>query len=257
MRTVKQVSELAGVTIRTLHYYDDLGLLTPTGRSEAGYRLYDHCDLERLQEIVAWRQLGFSLTEIRALLDDPAHDRRAALSRLRELVSRELERLGATARALDAAIAAVDNGHPEQENTMFPDFDHTQCEEEARERWGHTEAYQESARRSAAYGDAERAEIRSEADAVLADFAAAMAGGESADGETARGVAERHRQHMTRWFYPVGPKMHRNLAELYISDPRFAAHYEQVATGLAVYVRAAILANADGPGSPAAISPRS
>jgi MerR family transcriptional regulator, thiopeptide resistance regulator len=100
MRTVGEVSELAGVTVRTLHHYDEIGLLRPSGRSEAGYRLYGHADLERLQEIVVWRQLGFSLTEVQDLLDDPGYDRGAALRRQRELVELQVERLGATARAL-------------------------------------------------------------------------------------------------------------------------------------------------------------
>ena len=86
MKTVGEVAELAGVTVRTLHHYDELGLLSPSERSGAGYRLYSHDDLERLQEILIWRQLGFSLVEIVSLLDDPGHDRLAALERQRELV---------------------------------------------------------------------------------------------------------------------------------------------------------------------------
>ena len=78
MRTVSEVSELANVTVRTLHHYDEIGLLSPAARSDAGYRLYSRADLERLQEILVWRQLGFSLTEIRRLLDDPGHDRLGA-----------------------------------------------------------------------------------------------------------------------------------------------------------------------------------
>lgn len=257
MRTVKQVSELARVTIRTLHHYDELGLLIPSGRSEAGYRLYDHADLERLQEILVWRRLGFSLPEIRLVLDDAGHDREAALRRQRELVGRELDRLRSTARALDEAIAALGNGDPQKETTMFDDSDHPEYEEEVRERWGHSEAFRESARRTTGYGDTEWAEIRSQADMLLAAFGAAYGAGEPAQSPAARGVAERHRQHMTRWFYPVSLAMHRNLAEMYVADPRFAAHYERAATGLAVYVRAAILANADAQERGAAVSSRS
>jgi MerR family transcriptional regulator, thiopeptide resistance regulator len=95
MRTVGDVAALAGVTVRTLHHYDELGLLCPSGRSDAGYRLYSYEDLARLQEILVWRALGFPLARIQAMLDDPAHDRVAALARQRELVERELERLGA------------------------------------------------------------------------------------------------------------------------------------------------------------------
>jgi DNA-binding transcriptional MerR regulator len=245
MRTVGEVSELAGVTVRTLHHYDEIGLVRPSGRSEAGYRLYSQADLERLQEVVVWRQLGFSLSEAQELLDDPGYDRGAALRRQRELVDLQLERLDATARALDAALAAHDTGTHQKETTMFKDFDPTDYEDEARERWGDTDAYQESSRRAAAYGEAEWSEIRAEAEQQVKDFAALMAAGEPAAGERARAVAERHRRHITQWFYPVSLHMHRNLAELYILDPRYGDNYDRVAPGLAAYIREAILANAD------------
>ena len=95
MKTVGEVAELARVSVRTLHHYDELGLLSPSERSEAGYRLYSYDDLARLREILIWRALGFSLAEIASVLDDPGHDRLAALERQRELVGREIERLGA------------------------------------------------------------------------------------------------------------------------------------------------------------------
>jgi DNA-binding transcriptional MerR regulator len=245
VRTVGEVSELAGVSVRTLHHYDEIGLLRPGERSDAGYRLYGHQDLERLQEVLVWRQLGFGLEEIRELLDDPKHDRIGALRRQRALVGRELERLGATAVALDEALAAAERGTAQEETTMFKDFDPAQYEDEARERWGHTDAYRESARRRATYGDAEWSEIQAEAEKVVTDFATLMKAGEPADGASARAVAERHRQHITHWFYPVSTQMHRNLAEMYVADPRFAAGYENVAEGLSAYVHDAVVANAD------------
>jgi DNA-binding transcriptional MerR regulator len=245
MHTVGELSTIAGVSVRALHHYDEIGLLAPSGRSDAGYRLYAYADLERLQEILVWRQLGFALEDIRALLDDSARDRETALLRQRELVQSELERLGATARALDAALAAHRQGDEMTPKSMFKDFDPTAYEEEARERWGHTEAYRGSARRAAGYGEREWEQIRAEADSVVADFAALMAAGAAAKDAPARAVAERHRRHMTRWFYEVSPLMHRNLAEMYIADERFKASYEKVAPGLAQYVHDAVAANAD------------
>jgi len=147
MKTVGEVSELARVTVRTLHHYDELGLLSPSERSEAGYRLYSYDDLARLQEILIWRALGFPLAEIASLLDDPDNDRLGALERQRELVGREMNRLEALADAVDAAIAAERNGTPIEETKMFDGFDPTEYEDEARERWGDAEAYQQSARR--------------------------------------------------------------------------------------------------------------
>src|SRR5436305_4885512 len=126
MKTVGELAELAGVTVRALHHYDELGLLRPSGRSESGYRLYSYGDLARLQEILIWRELGFSLSEVRSLLDDPAYDRLSALERQRELVGRELERLGALAVAVDAAIAGALNDTRPEEATMFDGLDPSQ-----------------------------------------------------------------------------------------------------------------------------------
>jgi MerR family transcriptional regulator, thiopeptide resistance regulator len=245
MKTVGEVAQLAGVTVRALHHYDELGLLTPSGRSEAGYRLYSYEDLTRLREILIWRALGFPLTDIASLLDDPGHDRLTALERQRELIEHELDRLGALAGAVDAAIAAHRHGAQLEVATMFDGFDASEYEDEARERWGHTDAYHESARRTREYGETEWNEIRREASEIVDGLAGLLRAGEPADGAAARALAERHRDHLSRWFYPCSPQMHCGLAELYIADERFARSYEREAEGLAKYVHDAILANAD------------
>lgn len=245
MKTVGEVAELADVTIRALHHYDALGLLSPSGRSEAGYRLYSYDDLARLQEILIWRQLGFSLAEIRDLLDDPGYDRLDALERQRSMVELEIERLGALAKAVDTAIAAHRNGTRLEETSMFEGFDASEYEDEARERWGHTEAYQESMRRTQSYGEGDWAEIRRESEQIVRELVSLLRAGQPADGEAARMVAERHRRHISRWFYPCSPQMHRGLAEMYVADERFRRNYEREAEGLAAYFHDAIVANAD------------
>jgi DNA-binding transcriptional MerR regulator len=231
--------------VRTLHHYDEIGLLCPSERSDAGYRLYGYEDAVRLQEIIIWRQLGFSPAEIQRLLDDPAHDRVQALRRQRQLVEHELERLGATARALDAALSAQENETRLEVAKMFEGFDPAEHEQEVLECWGHTDAYRESTRRTAQYGEYEWAEIRAESDQIVSDFAQLMATGEPATGEPAREVAERHRRQISKRFYPCSPAIHRGLAEMYVADQRFADNYERVAEGLARYVHDAILANAE------------
>lgn len=245
MKTVGEVSQATGVTVRTLHHYDEIGLLSPRERSEAGYRLYSYHDLERLQEVLVWRQLGFSLQEIKALLDEPDYDRGSALDRQRELVQHDLERLSATARALDEAIEAHRSGIRQRVEKMFESFDNSQLEDETRRRWGNTEAYRQSRKRAARYGAAEWAEIRAEAEERLRALAELMRAGEPASGERARTAAERHRQHIDRWFYECSPQMHRGLANLFVTDGRFKRNYEQVAEGLAQYVHDAIVANSE------------
>jgi hypothetical protein len=128
---------------------------------------------------------------------------------------------------------------------MFDGFDHRDYGEEARERWSHTEAYRESTRRAAGYREREWRQIRAESEEIVQSFAQLLADGEPANGAVARAVAERHLQQICRWFYPCPLEMHRGLGELYVADERFARSYEEVAPGLAAYVRQAIVANAE------------
>jgi DNA-binding transcriptional MerR regulator len=251
MKTVGEVSALVGITVRTLHHYDERGLLSPSGRTDSGYRLYSERDLERLQEILGWRALGFSLHEIGERLDDVGHDQVSALRTQREFVDAELARLAGLARALDRAIATIEHGDEQQGETMFAGFDPSQYEDEARERWGRTDAYTESARRVARYGEAEWREIKAQAEEIKRLFAELKRSGQPADGEPARAAAEQARLHIDRWFYPCSREMHRALGEMYVADSRFAVNYEKVEPGLAAYVRDANAANAASAEAPA------
>lgn len=121
-------------------------------------------------------------------------------------------------------------------------------EQEARERWGDTDAYKESVRRTRTYDDAAKARIAAELETIEADFAEAMKAGVPAEDPLARGIAERARLHIDSWYYPCPPRMHAGLAEMYTADERFRAHYDDRADGLAEYVAAAIRANADRAG---------
>jgi DNA-binding transcriptional MerR regulator len=243
MRTVSEVAALAGVTVRALHHYDEIGLLRPSGRSESGYRLYAHEDLLRLQEIVAWQQLGFTLREVQALLDERGYDRADALRRQRALAAEEMARYAGIVEALDAAIAAQRTGRRLEEETMFEGFDAAAHAEEAERRWGNSGAYRESRRRAARYSDEEWEKIGAEATAIEAALANCLEAGAAPTDAGTLALAERHREHISRWFYDCAPEIHRGLAELYLSDPRFRAHWDAQRPGLAEFVHAAFLAN--------------
>jgi len=245
---VGELARLAGLTVRTLHHYDEIGLLVPSGRSEAGYRLYREPELARLQQILVLRELGFELGAIRRLVDDPGFDRRTALEAQRELLVERVRKTEAIIRAVDATLEAMEGGREMDAGEMFEGFDGfdaKQYEAEARERWGHTAAYRESMRRTRRYGKAEWEAIRVEGDGLMAEFAALLAAGRRPDGPEAMALAERHRLHIDRWFYPCDHAMHSNLAELYTSDPRFGEYFEQRGAGLTAFVSAAIRANGE------------
>ena len=236
MTTIGEAAALTGLTVRTLHHYDEIGLVRPSDRSEAGYRLYSRADLERLQEVLGWRALGFSLKEIGRMLDDPAHDRMSSLRRQRELVAAEADRLARLRAALDAAI-----DHEQEIEEMFEGFENPYADE-AQERWGHTEAYQESERRTKSYGEREWQAIQAEAADINARFAALLRDGAAADGADAVALAHEHRAHIDRWFYPCSAEMHRGLGELYLADERFTRFWDDIEPGLARYVATAFAA---------------
>src|SRR5262249_26271012 len=149
LRSVSEIAQLTGVSVRTLHHYDELGLLVPSARSPNGYRRYSDDDVRRLLSILVFKQLEFSLEAIEALLDDPAVDRVKALEEQRGVVLAELERKQAALRAIDAALQVERKGEQTMPDDVFNDLEkHREFEAEAKERWGHTEAYKVSMERA-------------------------------------------------------------------------------------------------------------
>jgi MerR family transcriptional regulator, thiopeptide resistance regulator len=243
--TVGELAKLTGITVRTLHHYDEIGLVQPSDRSRAGYRLYDDGDVLRLQQVLLFREVGLPLDEIAGVLDDPGFARAEALRRHREALVEKRGRLDAMLVALDAAIRLEESrGHmqPDDVKTLFDGFQPEEHAEEAKERWGDTDAYKESMRRTKQYGKPEWEAIRREGDAIYARLAELMREGAPADDARCKGIAEAHRAYLDRWFYPCSTAMHRGLAEMYVSDPRFAANLEKVAPGFAQYLHDAIVA---------------
>ncbi|GAA2709407.1 MerR family transcriptional regulator [Micromonospora olivasterospora] len=245
--TVGRVAKAAGVTVRTLHHYDEIGLLSPSGRSPAGYRRYDDADLERLQLIRYYRELGFPLEEIATILDDPAADPAAHLRRQHELVTGRIKRLQGMLTAIEFAMEAsrVDiRLTPEDRFEVFGDLDPDEHAEEAHQRWGDTDAYRESARRTARYGKEDWLRNKAENEDWLRRFAAVMESGAPADGQEAMALAEEHRQLVSRWYYECTYEIHTGLADMYVADERFTAYYERTRPGMAAYLNEAIHANA-------------
>jgi DNA-binding transcriptional MerR regulator len=245
--TVGEVARLSGVTVRTLHHYDRIGLVRPSGRTSAGYRDYDVHDLDRLQQVLVYRELGFPLEEVATLLDDPDADPAAHLRRQHRLLRERLEHTRAMVAAVEKEMEARQMGislTPEERFEVFGGDFSDEYQAEAEERWGDTEAWTQSQRRTAAYSKEDWLRIKAEADDVQQRFAAVMRSGAAADSATAMDVAEEHRQHITRWFYDCPPEMHAGLGRMYVEDERFTATYERTAPGLAQYVSTAVQANA-------------
>jgi DNA-binding transcriptional MerR regulator len=253
--TVGELSRLTGITVRALHHYDEVGLVRPSRRSAAGYRLYDEADVLRLHQVLLFRELGLPLDEIAAAID-AAGSREDLLRRHREVLVTKRARIDAMLAAVDAAIGTLEKGpkmSPEELKTLFDGFDHTQYEEEAKQRWGGTDAYQESARRTKGYGRAEWEQIKREMESIGARLAELMKSGTAPGDAATQAVVEEHRAHIDRWFYPCSVSLQKALGEMYVADERFTANIDRGAPGLARYWRDAIAARpADevAPGTP-------
>jgi DNA-binding transcriptional MerR regulator len=245
--SVGDTAALAGVTVRTLHHYDRIGLLSPSERTAAGYRRYTPSDLDRLHRVLVYRELGFPLEEVATLLDDPDADPAAHLRRQHRLLRERLERTRAMVEAVEKEMEAQQMGislTPEERFEVFGEQDPSQYEAEAEERWGDTDAWAQSKRRTAAYTKEDWLRIKDESAGIEQRLAEALRAGVAPDSERAMDVAEEHRQHIIRWFYDCPPAMHAGLGRMYVEDERFTAHYEDVAPGLAQFVSAAVQANA-------------
>ncbi len=244
--TVSQVSRMAHVTVRALHHYDEIGLLVPSQRTEKGYRQYTEGDVQRLHQILLFKELGFSLEAIAEVIDESPAERRAALLTQRAKLQGEQRKTDAVLRAIETAIHALEGDETMDERMFdgFEEFDHARYEDEARERWGHTEAYQESQRRARQYTKDDWIRIKAEGAAITSGMANLMAAGRGISDPEVLQMAEQHRLHIERWFYPCSYDMHVALGEMYVADPRFTESYERFAAGLAQYMRDAIKANA-------------
>lgn len=249
--TVGQVAERFGVSVRTLHHYDDVGLLVPRERTSAGYRLYTRADLARLAEIVTYRRLGLPLDEVGALLREevPAVE---ALRRQRAAVTTRLGELHELAAAIDRALEAEMNDQPVSHDDLLEIFGDGFSDEyrvEAQERWGESDAWKQSAARTSRYTKEDWEAVKAETDGLNDAFIAASRSGLPPTSPEAMDAAEAHRRHIEERFYDLTHEFHRGLADMYVADPRFEKTYEDLEPGLAAYVHDAIHANADRHGS--------
>ena len=198
---------------------------------------------------MAYRACGLGLPDIAALLDATDQVRNETLRRHIDALADHIVDLEQQRDILNTAWEAWNMGinlNPREIFEVFGDHDPTEYAQEARERWGETDAYAESHRRTSSFTKDDWARMGQQSAAIEAELAACLDSGEPADSERAMSAAEAHRQHIERWFYPCSYEMQAGLGDMYVADPRFAERYESLRPGLAAYLRDAILANAIG-----------
>jgi len=249
--TVKQVAELSGVSIRTLHHYDEIGLLKPARVGANGCRYYGRDELLRLQQILLHRELGFALDAIRQVLGAAEFDRIAALRAHRERLVSEIERYRRLVETLDATLAALEGKAEMNDKTLYHGFSpEKQAEHEAWlvNRFGNQvqARIDEAKARMQQWSQADRDRHLQEVKAIQAELAKAMADGKPADSEDVHELIRRLHDWVGRgWNSTPDREAFSRLADIYAEHPDFRARYENCRAGLTDYLVTAIRAFAD------------
>ena len=244
--TVGQVAGLVGVSVRTLHHWDEIGLVVPSARSWAGYRLYGPDDVARIHRVLVYRETGMPLAEVARILDDPDVDATAHLARQRELLQHRIAHLTRMLRAVDTMMEKNGMGEnltPQQQAEILGAEWDPAWQKEAEERWGDSDEWAQSAARKAAMTRQDWARVAEETEALETDLANAMREGVVPGSERANALAERHRASIDQWFDTTYSKQVL-IARGYVVDSRFTAYYDRRESGLAAWIKEIIDANA-------------
>ncbi len=232
---IKEFAKFTGVSVRTLHYYDEIGLLIPAYVDElTGYRFYDENSLIRMQEILFYRELDFSLKSISAILSSPDYDKEKALNEQKKLLILKKERLEKLISAIDSAKKG-ENVMKAFNNTEFEKY-----KEEVKEKWGDTSAYKEYSQKTKSYSKDNFNAMGEGLESILEDFAVCMNSGSSPDSTDAQILVEKLQSYITENFYTCTNEILASLGQMYVADERFKNNIDKHSVGTAEFVRKAI-----------------
>lgn len=238
---INEIAKLAGVSVRTLHYYDEIGLLKPSKVDEQnGYRFYDEKSIEKLQQILFYRELDFSLKSISEILSSPDYDRKKALSNQRNLLTLKKQRI-------ERLIEVLDNAQKGEISMNFNAFDNTEynnaCEKyakEVKEKWGNTDAYKDYENKCSDYSKEKFNRLNDSANAIFAEFATCKADGYSAESEQTQSLVKKWQAFVTENYYDCTKEILAGLGQMYIADERFKKNLDNFGNGNAEFISNAI-----------------
>jgi DNA-binding transcriptional MerR regulator len=238
--TVNQLAKLAGISVRTLHHYDQMGILEPSRIKNNGYRFYEEKELLKLQQILFFKELDFPLIEINKIINNPYFDMEKALKDQKKLIELKKERLNSLIKTINKTIKKINKKNIMKDEELYDGLDKEKMEEyakEAKERWGNTDAYKQSQERTKNWTKEDYRKLAEDGDKWMKNFALQMN-----HGPKSKIVQELIDQHYNslRTFYEPNLQMYRGLADMYVNDPRFTAYYEKYAKGLSRFMRDAM-----------------
>ncbi len=232
---IKDFSELCGVSVRTLHYYDEIDLLNPNFVDKStGYRYYGEDSLLRMQEIMFYRELDFSLKSIREILSSPDYDKKEALKEQKKLLIMKKERL-------ERLISSIDSA--EKGKVIMKAFDNSEFEKyknEAKERWGSTDAYKEHKEKTKDYTKSDFDALGEGMDLIMGEFALCMKKDRSPDSEEALSLVKKLQEYITDNFYTCTKEILAGLGQMYVFDERFKNNIDKHGDGTAQFISEAV-----------------
>ena len=235
---ISEVAKLSGVTVRTLHYYDEIGLLKPSKTTEAGYRMYSIEDLEKLQQILFFRELDFPLNEIKEIMINPKYDKNEALNKHKEFLIEKRKRI-------DGLVTLIDKTIKGDNNMSFKEFDNSKIEEnkrkyaeEVKNRWGNTDAYKEYEKKTSSYDGNSWNTINEEMAEILKEFADNR--DKDVNSDIVQSLVEKWRGYITSNFYNCTKEILSCLGLMYIGDERFKENIDKYGEGTAEFMAKAI-----------------
>ena len=232
---IKEFADFAGVSVRTLHYYDEIGLLVPAHIDECtGYRYYDETSLLRMQEILFYRELDFSLKSIGEMLSSPNYDTNKALKEQKKLLTLKKERLERLISAIDDAMKG--------ENVMkaFDSSEFDKHKAEAKERWGKTDAYKEHEEKTKGYSKDKWNNLADEMNEIMVEFAVCMKEGNEPDSGETQNFVKMLQDHITNSYYRCTDEILFGLGQMYVGDERFKQNIDKHGDGTAAFICEAI-----------------
>ena len=232
---IKEFADFTGVSVRTLHYYDEIGLLPPASVDRAtGYRFYDEQSLLRMQEILFYRELDFPLKSIGEILSSPEYDKRKALHEQKQLLTLKKERLERLISAIDGAM--------EGENVMaaFTNKEFETYKAEVKEKWGKTDAYKEHTEKTRNYSSPKWNHLAEDMDRIMVEFAVCMKHGDAPDSDAAQALVNALQSHITENYYHCTKEILAGLGQMYVADERFRNNIDRHGDGTAAFICEAI-----------------
>ncbi len=232
---IKEFAEFTGVSVRTLHYYDEIGLLKPAFVDKVtGYRFYDEKCLLRMQEILFYRELDFSLKSIGEILSSPNYDKSKTLNEQKQLLTLKKERLERLISAIDSAVKG---------EIVMKVFDNSEFEKhkaEVKERWGKTDAYKEHEEKTRNYSKQKWNDLGAGMDHIMTEFALCMRKDEYPDSTEAQNLVKMLQNHITENYYLCTKEILAGLGQMYVADERFKNYIDKHADGTAAFISEAI-----------------